>query len=67
MVVVNDLYNHELDVADSFASKAMDRLRQDGVPPVPQNFEIWYVYYANVNPKLRDEINESIIGATQNH
>lgn len=56
-----DFYDHELDVAYSFASKAMDRLRQDGIPPVPQNFEVWYVYYANVNPKLRDEINERLL------
>ncbi len=54
-------YGHELDIADSFASKAINRLRQDGIPPVPQNFEVWYVYYANVNPKLRDEINERLL------
>ena len=58
---VVDFYKHELDVADNFASKALDRMRQDGIPPVPQNFEVWYVYYANVNPKLRDEINERLL------
>jgi diguanylate cyclase len=52
---------HELDVADSFASKAINRMRQDGIPAVPQNFELWYVYYANVNPRLRDEMNEILI------
>lgn len=56
-----DYYKHELDVADNFASKAISRLRADEVPPVPQNFEVWYVYYANVNPKLRDEINEILL------
>lgn len=61
MSVVTDFYDHELDVAYNFASKAMDRLQQDGIPPVPQNFEVWYVYYANVNPKLRDEINERLL------
>lgn len=61
MASVVDFYKHELDVADNFAAKAMDRMRQDEIPPVPQNFEVWYVYYANVNPKLRDEINERLL------
>lgn len=56
-----DFYRHEIDVAENFASKAINRLRSDGIPPVPQNFEVFYVYYANVNPKLRDEINEKLL------
>ncbi len=61
MTVPVEFYEHDLDAADSFASKALNRLRQDEIPPVPQNFELWYVYYANVNPKLRDEINELLL------
>ena len=61
MVSAVDFYKHEIDVAENFASKALDRMRSDGLPPVPQNFEVWYVYYANVNPKLRDEINERLL------
>ena len=52
-------YGHELDIADSFASKSINRLRQDGIPPVPQNFEVWYVYYACLlytSPSPRDQI-----------
>jgi len=56
-----EFYEHDLDVADNFANKALDRMRLDEIPPVPQNFEVWYVYYANVNPKLRDEINELLL------
>lgn len=56
-----EFYKHDIDVADNFASKAIDRMRADELPPVPQNFEVWYVYYANVNPKLRDEINERLL------
>ena len=56
-----DFYNHELDIADNFATKAMDRMRLDEIPAVPQNFEVWYVYYANVNPKLRDDINSLLL------
>ena len=61
MTTPTDFYRHELDVADNFATKAISRLRVDEIPPVPQNFEVWYVYYANVNPKLRDEINEILL------
>ncbi len=57
----SDMYTHDLDVADKFSSKAMQRMQKDGVPPVPQNFEVWYVYYANVSPKLREEINERLL------
>lgn len=56
-----DLYQHELTVADNFSTKAINRMRQDELPPVPQNYEVWYVYYANVNPNLRDEINEMLL------
>jgi len=56
-----EFYKHDIDVADNFASKAINRMRKDELPPVPQNFEVWYVYYANVNPKLRDEINERLV------
>ncbi len=56
-----DFYRHDVDAADSFASKAMERLRVDSIPPVPQNFEVWYVYFANVNSKLREEINNRLL------
>ena len=61
MTFVSDSYEHELDVASNFALKAINRMRQDDLPPVPQNFEVWYVYYANVNPKLRDEMNDLLL------
>lgn len=56
-----EFYRHELDVADNFANKAINRMRLDEMPPVPQNFEVWYVYYANVNPKLRAEVNDLLL------
>ncbi|MEM7618261.1 MAG: GGDEF domain-containing protein [Pseudomonadota bacterium] len=56
-----EFYRHDIDVADSFAQKAFNRMRLDEIPPVPQNFEVWYVYYANVNPKLRDDINKILL------
>jgi len=61
MASYSDLYKHEFDVADNFSAKAINRMRQDELPPVPQNYEVWYVYYANVNPKLRDDINKLLL------
>lgn len=61
MAQLVDYYNHDIDVADNFASKAIERMRLDELAPVPQNFEVWYVYYANVNPKLKDEINNILL------
>ena len=61
MTSIIEFYKHNIDVADNFASKAIERMRSDEIPPVPQNFEVWYVYYANVNPKLRDEINQLLL------
>lgn len=61
MSFITDFYKHDLDVADNFASKSLDRMRKDELPPVPQNFEVWYVYYANVNPSLREEINQRLL------
>lgn len=52
-----DFYDHELDAAVNFAAKAVARLKKDEIPPVPQNFEVWYVYYANVDPKLREDVD----------
>lgn len=58
---VIDFYEHDKDAADSFAQKAINRLKLDEIPPVPQNFEVWYVYYANVNPRLRSDINDMLL------
>lgn len=58
MPIMLDYYLHDSDAANDFARKALGRMKKDGIPAVPQNYEIWYVYYANVNPKLRDEIND---------
>jgi len=60
MPIMLDYYLHDMDAANDFARKALGRMKKDGIPAVPQNYEVWYVYYANVNPKLRDEINAII-------
>lgn len=45
-------YSHSKDKADEFADKALERIRNDRLAPVPQNFELWYVYYAECDPDV---------------
>ncbi|MEM9468535.1 MAG: diguanylate cyclase [Pseudomonadota bacterium] len=51
-----DYHNHDLDAADSFASKALARLKKEEIPATPQNFEVFYAFYANINPNLKEEL-----------
>lgn len=51
-------YPHRHDVASKFASEAFARLQKEGLPPVPDNFELFYVYYA----RLSQEISKAIDG-----
>ncbi|MBN8520535.1 MAG: diguanylate cyclase [Alphaproteobacteria bacterium] len=32
-------------------------MKHEGIPPAPTNFEVWYVYFANVNQDLKTELN----------
>lgn len=45
-------YSHSKDKANEYASEALERIHGEGLSPVPQNFELWYVYYANCNPEV---------------
>lgn len=45
-------YSHNKDKANEFASEALERIHQEGLSPVPQNFELWYVYYAGSDPDV---------------
>ena len=61
MAQLVDYYHHDYDAADKFSSKAIARMKADEMAPVPQNYEVWYVYYANVNPKLKEEMNSLLL------
>ena len=45
-------YSHSKDKAQDYASEALERIHQEGLSPVPQNFELWYVYYASCDPEV---------------
>jgi len=45
-------YSHSKDKANDFASEALERIHSGGLSPVPQTFELWYVYYAGCDPDV---------------
>jgi diguanylate cyclase len=58
MILTTDFYDQDIDSARVYASKAIERLEEYHLAVMPQNFEVWYVYFSNVNPDLRLEIDE---------
>lgn len=38
---------------ETWAKQAMDHLNQDGLSPTPDNFAVYYAYYADTNPNLK--------------
>jgi len=45
-------YAQGLDEAGEYAAKAIDLMKADGVPPTPQNFEVWFNYAAGADQDL---------------
>lgn len=50
------IYDHDIDKANEVASAAMEKLRALNIAMTPDNYELFYVYYASINPKLREEL-----------
>lgn len=50
-------YDHDLNLASDVAEQAFSRMKKEGIAPAPTNFEVWYVYYSNINPQLKEEMN----------
>ncbi len=45
-------YTESLDKANEFAKAAMDRIQEIGVPPTPEIYQLWYVYFAGLDPEI---------------
>ncbi len=45
-------YSHSKEKANEFASEALERIHKEELSPVPQNFELWYVYYASADTEV---------------
>lgn len=42
-------YSHLPDKANEYAAKAFERIHELGLPPTPEIYELWYVYYSAIN------------------
>ncbi|MGQ0526576.1 MAG: GGDEF domain-containing protein [Alphaproteobacteria bacterium] len=45
-------YPHSSKQATLYASKTFERVQKDKLTPHPDNFELWYVYYAKLDPEV---------------
>lgn len=50
-------YSHDIAQANVYATEALERMHKEGLPTTPDNFELWYVYYSNVNPDVTRAID----------
>ena len=46
-----------VDKAGTLSKKALERISSESLPPTPDNYELWYVYYAEENPEVRHAID----------
>ena len=45
-------YNQSTEKASEIAAEALDRIHSEGLLPTPDIFELWYVYYGELNPEV---------------
>ncbi len=50
-------YSHSIEKASKFATKAFERLHAENLTPIPEIFEIWYVYYSEENAEVTRAID----------
>lgn len=50
-------YSHSIDKANEFGSEALERMQKEGLPPTPENYELWYVYYSGMNADVTRAID----------
>jgi len=50
-------YHENSELAADYAKAALAKMAALDVVPQPQNFEIWYCYYAGTNPELKQTLD----------
>jgi len=50
-------HNHNPEQVREIAAKALDRIEEEGLAPYPDIFELWYVYYAELNVEITRAID----------
>jgi len=53
-------YSKSIDNAQKFADLALKRIQSDCVMPTPENYELWFVYYAQSDTELVKEVNKHL-------
>ncbi len=59
------LHEKEKDRATLVSAKALERITQDGLPPTPEIYELWYVYYARTSPEVVKAIDSILQNKTK--
>ncbi len=57
-------YPHTIEKANEYASDAIERMHKEDLAPTPENYELWYVYYASLNPEVVRAI-DILVGNSQ--
>jgi diguanylate cyclase len=50
-------YPHNIEQSNTYASEALDRIHSESLPPAPDIFKLWYIYYAHMNPDITRAID----------
>jgi len=45
-------YNQNIEKASEITAEALERIRAEKLAPTPDVFELWYVYYGQLNPEV---------------
>lgn len=50
-------YSHSLEKSNGLAAQAIERMHELKLPPTPEVYELWYVYYAEMNAEVTRAID----------
>ena len=45
-------YSHDKNQANEYAQAALARIKKEGLPPTPDTYELWYIYFSAQNPDV---------------
>ena len=57
-------HSHLMEKASKLAAQAMEKIQAEKLAPIPENFELWYVYFSGENPEITRAI-DILIAAQQ--
>ncbi|MCB1562533.1 MAG: GGDEF domain-containing protein [Alphaproteobacteria bacterium] len=50
-------YSHTIEKAQKYAERALQRIKSETLTPTPENYELWYVYYSEMNAEITRAID----------